>query len=181
MKRYSDTTHRSGSISPQGQGGVNPLYLLGAAGLVAFMVFSGDGEGGFNLKTFQRDFATDRLSDLQHQIQVDKDTKAFEESAQRALVLAENYECVTIVNTDDNQLGLDAGAVHVAITPGMVITDPVTGAPLARDTCIRDHLGNFALLMDGGVVGVIAHNPNLALQGANEFTRETSKSVGDAQ
>ncbi|MEO1148009.1 MAG: hypothetical protein AAFY26_20700 [Cyanobacteria bacterium J06638_22] len=169
MKRYSSTgnTNSSGRIPPI-------VWIAGAISLVAVVVLGG---GDSEIKGVQQSTWKNRIADIQGTMDADRVQKLAEQSQQRAREIYGQYgnQCVKIVNTDENRLGIEAGQLHIAVTPNLLVRDPVTGAPLAEGVCVMDHLGNFAILSEGGRAKQVFSDPTL---GENRFTQETTKTLG---
>lgn len=169
MKRYSNTgnSHSSGGTHPA-------VYIGGAIALVAIVVFGG---GDSEIKGVQQSAWQNRLADIRSGMQADRAQELAEQSQKRAREIYEQYgdQCIKIVNSDENRLGLEAGELHVAVTPGSHVRDPVTGGRLAAGSCVMDHLGNFSILGPNGLIEQVFSDPTL---GENRFTEDTTKTIG---
>lgn len=173
MRRYSGDSKGASRLSRKGGGNQNVGWILCGLAVVGALALGGDG----GWQSLMDANLQNRLADIQSGIESDRDFKRLEESAAKARALNEDFTCITVVNTDENKLGLEAGTVHVALIPGTEVIEPALGTALPPGTCVRDHLGGFSLLNDQGRVGRVYSDPNLALGDANEFTQDTTKTV----
>lgn len=172
MKRYTS----SGNASSSGQ--TPPIIWIGGAAAVVLAVALGGGDS--EIKGVRQSAWENRLTDIQERMNADRAQKLAEQSQQRAREIYQTYgdKCIKIVNTEENQLGIERGQLHVAVTPNLMVRDPVTGDPLAAGTCVMDHLGNFSILSEGGNVDQVFSDPTL---GENRFTQDTTKTLGGSQ
>jgi hypothetical protein len=169
MKRYSGSTSSS-------QG--NSLMVGGVAvAAVVALVFTSGNENP--ISQFQEQVFSDRVTALDAERTARNKILLLDESAKNAREIIERFGadgCEVIVN--DHTEDVSAGRYHIALSEGMPIIDPMTRNPLPQGFCVRDHLGNVAVLGPGGIADVVFYDPALA---QTDFTTDTTKTLGGQQ
>lgn len=167
MKRYS---------SPSGQGaqGQAAMMAIGCGVVVGVLALTSGSDNP--IKQFQSQVFDDRVQALDAQRTAQNKIQLLNESAANARKIVEQYGidgCEVIVNEKTEDIA--AGRYHIGLSEGMVIRDPVTKNPFSAGFCVRDHLGNVAVLGPGGVADAVFYDPNLAL---TDFSTDTTQTLG---